>query len=76
MITWNELPVEIQEKMLEYQVAQGNERDPEVFIKNITSDISQGGFSWGSTNEDYNFWVEIINNENISHFYTIYPKQN
>ena len=76
MITWNELPVEIQEKMLEHQVARGNKRDPEVFIKKINSLVSDGGFSWRITNEGHDFWIEIINNGNISHFYTLYPKQN
>ena len=76
MITWNELPVEIQEKMLEHQVAQGNKKDPKVLIKSIMTDASGGGFYWWCTDEGYDFWAEIITNENISHFYTLYPKQN
>ena len=32
MVKWNDLPVEIQEKMLEEQVRQGNKRNPEIFI--------------------------------------------
>ena len=76
MITWKELPVEIQDKMLEHQVAQGNKRDFKVFINNIASNIRKGGFYWTDSVEGEDFWIEIINDENISHFYTLYPKQN
>ena len=75
MITWNELPKEIQDKMLEHQVAQGNGRNPEVFICNTTLNKKEKGFSWDVTPEGYGFWYKILNDNNINHFYTHYPKQ-
>ena len=37
MVKWNDLPVEIQEKMLEEQVRQGNKRNPEIFIRSTSA---------------------------------------
>ena len=73
MITWNELPKEIQDKMLEHQVAQGNKRDPEVFIRDIASNKYRNGFNWEEVQEDYNFWYITLLLD-INYFYTIYPK--
>lgn len=45
MKEWNQLPVEIQEAILEEQVKQGNSRNPNIFIKDICSNFDLGGFS-------------------------------
>ena len=73
MITWNKLPKEIQDKMLEHQVAQGNKRNPEVFIRNISSNEHANGFNWEEAQEGYNFWYAVIILD-FNYFYTLYPK--
>jgi hypothetical protein len=75
MIKWNELPQEIQERMLEEQELQGNKKDATVFIKNVKECAFDGGFDWGKSVEDFLFWVEILDEKNIEHFYTLYPKK-
>lgn len=75
MLQFKDLPVEIQERMLDEQVRQGNKRDEEVFEKDITALGGQGGFSWGRTDEGYAFWYEIIVNGNFDIFYEKYPKK-
>jgi hypothetical protein len=75
MIEFKELPVEIQEKMLDEQERQGNPRNAEVFEKNIVASPSEGGFLWGLSEERYDFWAEIIRRGNFAVFYEKYPKQ-
>jgi len=74
MIKWDELPLEIQEKMLQRQVEQGNPRDPSVFEKQIDANIEEGGFDWYKTYEGSRFWAYIIWDVTTGHFYTLYPK--
>lgn len=54
------LPLEILDKMIEYQVKQGNKADPEIFIGNPTANKIEGGFDWGDTKEGIVFWSNII----------------
>lgn len=54
-----ELPLGIQLKMLECQVASGNPKNPHVFEKNIRADISSGGFTWNNFISD-NFWTDVL----------------
>ena len=70
---WENLTKEIQDKMLEYQVQQGNPRNPVVFINNIKASRPQEGFTWHRTPEGQHFWDNIISG-NISRFYKKYPK--
>jgi len=74
MIPFKDLPVEIQERMLDEQVRQGNPRNAEVFEKNITALPLEGGFLWGSSVEGSDFWAEIIHNGDFVDFYKKYPK--
>lgn len=39
---WERLPVEIQERMLDEQEAQGNKRNPDIFICSVSCDVSSG----------------------------------
>ena len=75
MIQWHELPKEIQQKMLEHQEKQTGKRDESVFKKDIYSSVDMGGFDWISSQEEEDFWYEIIENGNISKFYETYPKE-
>lgn len=74
MKKWNELPVEIQEKMLERQEEQTGKRDTSVFEKNIQAYDSIGGFTWNDTIEGVIFWGDVIFCEKLDVFYGKYPK--
>lgn len=75
MIKFKDLPVEIQERMLDEQVRQGNKRDTEVFEKNIFASVGEGGFAWGSHAEGFDFWYRILVDDNLAVFYEKYPKK-
>ena len=75
MKKWSELPVEIQEKMLEHQEAQTGKRDASVFEEYIFARKYQGGFDWEDTPGKLNFWSEIIYHENLDLFYKRYPEK-
>ncbi len=70
---WKNFPVEVQERMLENQVLQGNERNPDVFIELIISGKSDGGFDWCLSEEGHDFWESVIFNK-VDNFYKLYPK--
>ena len=75
MIRFNDLPVEIQERMLDEQERQGYPRNTEVFEKEIMATPQEGGFLWGGSVEGFDFWNRIIENGDIAVFYKKYPKQ-
>lgn len=64
---------EIVEKMLEYQVAQGNKKDITVFEKNITASKNLGGFDWIETKDGCNFWDFVLRLERFDIFFNEYP---
>lgn len=74
MKKFNELPTEIQERMLDEQVQQGNKRSADVFEENVYCDAGEGGFTWGRSAEGHDFWYEIIIKGNFAVFYGRYPK--
>lgn len=75
MIQFNELPVEIQQRMLDEQVRQGNPRNAEVFERRTMAHALGGGFSWPRTVEGYTFWEKIIVDGDFADFYAKYPKR-
>jgi hypothetical protein len=75
MKKWSELPVEIQEKMLEHQEAQTGKRNESVFEKSIGASSEQMGFNWGRTSEGLVFWIAILENGKFDLFYELYPKE-
>lgn len=75
MIQFKDLPVEIQQRMLDEQERQGNKRDAEVFERMTTAHASEGGFSWPRTVEGYTFWEKIIVGGDFADFYAKYPKR-
>ena len=75
MKTFRELPKEIQEKMLEEQVLQGNERDAEVFETHIKCGKPIGGFNWWESTQGHNFWSKILVDNDFTEFYRMYPKK-
>lgn len=66
------LPIEIVERMLIEQVAQGNPRDVSVFEKSKEASRSNGGFNWDLTgNED--IWIDILRRGDFTEFYKYNP---
>jgi hypothetical protein len=76
MMKFKDLPIEIQNRMLDYQEAQGNNRDESVFIKDIWRISFRGGFDWHETIEGHDFWAEVIDEDNHKVFFEKYPTQN
>lgn len=72
MIQFDELPFEIQERMLEEQVRQGKPRDLDVFREMIHAEFE--GFSWDKTKERHLFWQDILRDSNVETFFEIYPR--
>jgi hypothetical protein len=75
MMQFKDLPVEIQERMLDEQVRQGNPRNAKIFEKAITACLSEGGFTWEQSKEGFDFWNRITTNGNLAVFYEKYPKK-
>lgn len=73
-ITWEDLPKEIKEKMLEYQVAQGNKKKPSIFVHELGSAKYEGGFSWADSPEGFDFWKNVLEEGNFKIFFDKYPK--
>ena|SRR5690554_4893683 len=74
MIEFKDLPVEIQDRMLDEQENQGNKRDAEVFEEEIAAGADGGGFTWEKSVEGTDFWRRIIMYGNFAVFYEKYPK--
>src|SRR5690606_27103987 len=75
MIPFRDLPVEIQQRMLDEQERQGNPRNAEVFEEYITAIPSDGGFAWAKSVDGYDFWNKILTYGNFVAFYEKYPKR-
>lgn len=75
MITWDELPIEIQYKILDYQEKQGNPRNPNIFRDDIEAGSTDGGFTWRDTEEGHDFWNKILNGGKFKEFYDLYPEK-
>ena len=69
-------PKEVVDKMLYYQVQQGNKEDVTVFESNSLSNKVKRGFAWVNTTEEYGFWEDIIVYKNFNLFFQKYPKNN
>ena len=68
-------PIEIVQKMVDYQVKQGNEPDVVTFQMNCFMSKDYGGFDWDETDEGTNFWNEVISLNNFDVFFKKYPKK-
>ena len=66
-------PIEIVQKMIDYQVAQGNKADITIFQENPCYHKDIGGFAWCNTIEGRAFWEEIIMREKFGIFWDKYP---
>lgn len=70
-----DFPIVLVEKMIEEQVKQGNKADVDVFQKNATADAEDGGFDWDKTDDDIEFWQEVIGDSNFELFFKEYPNK-
>ena len=70
-----DFPIEVVQKMVCEQVAQGNPADVSVFQKDKVSYSRPGGFSWNATSGGPRFWVNIIVYKNFDMFFEKYPKK-
>lgn len=71
---FKELPLQIQETMMDRQEEQGNPRNPDVFINDITDSKNGGGFDWADSEEGSFFWNEVTCG-NLDQFYDYHPEQ-
>lgn len=67
-------PIEIIEKMLEYQYKQNNIIDISVFINFPRAEKYQNGFNWKETPEGFNFWDSVIREKRFDVFFKRYAK--
>lgn len=70
-----DFPIEIVQKMVEYQAEQGNEADVTIFQKDSTSGRDRKGFYWNDTKEGSSFWCHVIFDMNFDTFFKKYPKK-
>ena len=69
-----EIPQEIVDRILEYQLAQTGKKDINVFVPTMGADKSKGGFDYSETIEGFDFWYDIIVRGEFDKFYEKYPK--
>jgi len=69
MIKFKDLPVEIQQRMLDEQERQGYQRNPYEFMESVA-----GGFAWSKSVDGCAFWKKILLNGDFTDFYAKYPK--
>jgi hypothetical protein len=67
-------PEAIVRKMLEHQVAQGNQEDVAIFDRDKEARRFEGGFDWERTQEGMVFWVEVVGRKNFDLFFETYPE--
>ena len=66
-------PIEVVQKMVDYQVLQGNKADVSVFQHDATANHFDGGFDWDETKEGVNFWDMIISDNLFDVFCQYFP---
>ena len=69
-----DFPIEVVQRMLKHQVAQGNKEDIEVFQSRATSGEAFKGFTWNKTTEGERFWHRVIALKKFDEFFEKYPK--
>jgi hypothetical protein len=67
-------PIEVVEKMLEYQYEQLGKIDITIFQYNKISDAQRGGFQWNVTIEGHRFWDDVITLRKFDVFFERYAK--
>ena len=70
-----DFPIEVVQKMIEEQVKQGNKADVSIFQNDASFGIEDGGFDWVKTENGYNFWDNVIENNDFALFFKKYAKK-
>lgn len=65
-----DFPIEVVQKMVDYQVEQGHKANVEIFQKD-----KRDGFLWNRTSEGDSFWREVIINKVFNLFFKQYPRE-
>lgn len=68
-----DFPIEVVQKMVEEQIAQGNAPDVTVFQNDSNATVEYDGFSWDDTEDGSIFWGKIINGHEFDLFFKKYP---
>lgn len=68
-------PIEVVQKMVDYQVAQGNKAAPGVFANAIDCGVTEGGFNWTDTTMGYDWWSSIIDSRDFYSYFKEYPRE-
>lgn len=68
-------PIQVVQKMVDYQVEQGNKADVAIFQLYNQMMHKGGGFNWNKTKEGNQFWANVIVNENFDLFFQRFPKE-
>ena len=68
-------PIEVVQKMVDYQVEQGNKADVKVFQECANAGYFKAGFIWCQTVEGMTFWEGVIYSNNFDLFFEKYPKE-
>lgn len=68
-------PIEVVQKMVDYQEKQNNKADVHVFQSYACASKIDGGFDWPETEEGLYFWTRVINCRNFSLFFDKDPSK-
>lgn len=69
-----DFPIEIVQRMVDYQYEQTGKYNVSLFQDCKTSDKHAGCFTWGNTVEGHLFWSKVINYKEFDVFFKKYPK--
>lgn len=69
------MPKEIVLRMLYNQILQGNRPEINIFIKQVDSCASAGGFDWQESTEGFKIWNDILLNLDYGSYFDIYGKK-
>lgn len=70
-----DIPIEIIEKLLEHQVAQGFSENISVFENKLNSGRDHKGFTWCEASEGESFWRNVLKYKNFDLFFEKYSKK-
>lgn len=70
-----DFPIEIAQKMVDYQVEQGNAPDVVTFQRNCFMSKDYGGVDWDKTDEGTDFWYNVIDLNDFELYFKKYPKK-
>lgn len=70
-----DFPIEVVQKMVDYQVEQVGNADVSVFQRNYNAADDEKGFDWAKTQDGLVFWEKVILNEDFDLFFEKYSKK-